>query len=161
MIDYNRIYSRVMTIAHVDRDTAIESVSSAWITADKSRPDNELASYLIKTAVLRTKSYDTNTILISELYQDSEDDGDGYDPYDIAVSPEPIQEDHDYIKELVTPIPTEYRYSTIAVIYRLLKVRQRKPLTVEMTRQYIKAAGIPNTSEQARQVFTYLTTLKR
>lgn len=82
---------------------------------------------------------------------------------DLCIAPTEAQSDTDYLLELTAKLPSEYRIAVIAVAQALLtsRVKNRKPLSVEMTRQLLKQRGIKNTSEMSRHVYTFLTTIKR
>lgn len=72
-------------------------------------------------------------------------------------------EEHDEIglvADLVGHVPKEYRISALIVIKTLLDHPPTKPVSVETCRKILQANKIPDTTEQARQVCTFLTTLK-
>ena len=80
---------------------------------------------------------------------------------EITLPAPPDEEtDTDYIVTLVRDVPEEFKWPVMIVCHDLLtsRIKKRQPLTVEMTRQLLKRRQIPNTSEVARQVYTFLTT---
>lgn len=64
------------------------------------------------------------------------------------------------IADLVGHVPQMYKISTLIVVKTLLDSPPNKPVSVETCRKILQKHKIPDTSEQARQVFTFLTTLK-
>lgn len=171
-IDFEAIASIVMRKAHCDRNAAWDAISLTWLQVDKTVPEKQQAGYLIQVAPLKvlTDAYSTARYLVpmthylnpnKSVYDDHVDDEDD-SAFEMFVAPERQTTDLEYLKELIRHVPKPYRLSVIVVAKHLLDNEcQRKPLSVEMARQYLKAAGIPNTSEMARQVYTYLTTIKR
>lgn len=132
----------------VDRATALSAVASAYLTADRSRSDAEVSAYIL--AVAPKRLWDRpHEVPVSRLE---------YDPTIEMRASADEESDGAFVLRATRPVPKQYRLATAVVMARLLKARERKPLSVEMTRQYIKNAGLPEASEQARQVFTYLTT---
>lgn len=150
MIEFKCLASVLMRRCKVDRATALSAIASAYLTADRSRSEAEVSAYIL--AVAPKRLWDRpHEVPVSRLEYD-------YDPtIDIRASADE-ESDGAFILRATRPIPKQYRLAAAVVMARLLKARERKPLSVEMTRQYIKSAGLPEASEQARQVFTYLTT---
>lgn len=151
MIEFKCLASVLMRRCKVDRTTALSAIASAYLTADRSRSDAEVSAYILAVAPKRLWIDHPHEVPVSILQQE-------YDPMlDIKASADE-ESDGAFICRATAPVPKQYRLATAVVMARLLKTRERKPLSVEMTRQYIKNAGLPEASEQARQVFTYLTT---
>lgn len=72
-------------------------------------------------------------------------------------------EEHDelgFVSDLVGHVPQMYKISTLVVVKTLLDNPPNKPVSVETCRKILQKHKIPDTSEQARQVYTFLTTLK-
>lgn len=148
MINVKCLASVLMRRCKVDRATALSAIASAYLTADRSRSDAEVSAYILAVAPKRLWIDRPHEVPVSSLE---------YDPIDIRASADE-ESDGAFICRATAPVPKQYRLATAIVMARLLNGRERKPLSVEMTRQYIKSAGLPEASDQARQVFTYLTT---
>lgn len=170
MIDYENIVSAIQRRYGVDRNTAWEGMNTAFLQLDRTRSEAEQAAYLINVGCLKIwqdkfDSVESRTITQTEWNFDtnlSKPDDDHCSIELFVAPPEPEQSDNDFIIDMVRHVPQRYRFGVAVVIAALLKEnRKRKPLTVEMTRQYLKRAKVPNTTEQAQQVYTFLTTLRR
>lgn len=172
MINYDVIHSRIIRKMACTSNQAWSAIAQAYLTMDKSTPECQQARYLYQVGCFRVlddyygynvldRANVTTTVQIKILQGCNED----YDitEDDLFKAPPEIESDIDYILDLIRHIPEPYRIPVTVVITGLLKndERKRKPLTVEMTRQYLKRAHVPNTSEMARQVYTYLTTLNK
>lgn len=151
MIEFKCLASVLMRRCKVDRATALSAIASAYLTADRSRSDAEVAAYILAVAPKRIWMDRPHEVPVSRLE---------YDPTSSIETSADEESDGAFILRASRPVPNRYRLAAAVVMARLLKARERKPLSVEMTRQYIKNAGLPEASEQARQVFTYLTTRK-
>lgn len=171
-IDFEKIVSIIKRKTGCDKNAAWDAISLAWLQVDKTVPEKQQAGYLIQVAPLKvlTDAYSTARYLVpmthylkaNKSINDDCGDDDIDSTFEMFVAPERQTTDLEYLKELIRHVPKPYRLSVIVVAKHLLDNEcQRKPLSVEMTRQYLKAASIPNTSEMARQVYTYLTTIKR
>ena len=79
---------------------------------------------------------------------------------DLYISPKQVESDIDYIVDTLKLVPIAFRIPAFCVMQSLLKHPPTKPLTPETCRRILKEHSIKNTSEYARQVFTFLTTLK-
>ena len=132
MIDYEKIVSVLQRRYDVDRN---ESGVSRAITETEFNFDNSLGSL------------DDDDHAMRELF---------------IAQPEPEQSNTSFVLDIIKHVPQQYKIGVAVVVMALLKAdRQRKPLTIEMTRQYLKRAKVPNTTDQAKHVFTFLTTLRR
>ena len=149
MIEFKCLASVLMRRCKVDRATALSAIASAYLTADRSRSDAEVSAYILAVAPKRLWIDRPHETPVSRLE---------YDPTSDIKTSADEESDGAFILRATKTIPNQYRLATAVVMVRLLKARERKPLSIEMTRQYIKSAGLPEASEQARQVFTYLTT---
>ena len=171
MIDYENIVSAIQRRYGVDRNTAWEGMNTAFLQLDRTRSEAEQAAYLINVGCLKIwqdkfDSVESRTITQTEWNFDTstnKPDDDDHCSIELFIAPpEPEQSDNDFIIDIVRHVPQRYRFGVAVVIAALLKEnRKRKPLTVEMTRQYLKRAKVPNTTEQAQQIYTFLTTLRR
>lgn len=170
MLDIQSIHNRIVRRMQCDSDTAWTAISKAYLTLDRDSTEREQAWYLYNIGCKR--------VLDTWLSNDVVDYGvrlmtkrlaalkreDAYVTEDeLFEAPRPVSEDVDYITEIIRQVPDIYRIPVTVVVTELLKndERKRKPLTVEMTRQYLKKNRVTNTSEMARQVYTYLTTLNK
>lgn len=170
MLNIQSIHDRIVRRMQCDSDTAWTAISKAYLTLNHDSTEREQAWYLYNIGCKR--------VLDAWLSDDIVDYGirlmtkrlaalkheDAYVTEDeLFEAPPPTPEDIDYIIEIIGRVPDLYRIPVTVVITELLKndERKRKPLTVEMTRQYLKKNRVANTSEMARQVYTYLTTLNK
>lgn len=171
MINYESIASAIQRRYGVDRNTAWEGLNTAFLQLDRTRSEAEQAAYLMNVGCLKIwhDKYDNVTsrsITETEFNFDNQlssiDDDDHAMRELFIAPPEPEQGDNDFIIDIVRHVPQQYKFGVAIVVAALLKAdRQRKPLTIEMTRQYLKRAKVPNTTDQAKHVFTFLTTLRR
>lgn len=180
MINVNKLASVLMRRCKCSREDALTALGEAWLTADHSKSEPEVAMYLMTTGCFRfldTVSSQTKSVTEANqarVYLDKIRKGDSelYKEWDGTVSgilelvlpqPEEVQGDMDYIVELIRDAPEEYKWPITIVCHDLLtsRIKNRQPLTVEMTRQLLKRRKIPNTSEMARQVYTFLTTRRQ
>lgn len=151
MLNLNKIISIVQGRTGCDRDKAWESLAQAWLELDRSYDEAQQASYLIKSAIAKTR-FVPREVPVS------------FFPDEDLIETIPSREIHqsygDYIIELIKDLPEEYKLATAYVVGQLLTCCKQKlqPLSVEMTRQYLKAGGFANASELSRQVFTFLIT---
>lgn len=171
MIDYEKIVSVIQRRYGVDRNTAWEGLNTAFLQLDRTRSEAEQAAYLMNVGCRKIwdDKYDSVTsrsITETEFNFDNQlssiDDDDHAMRELFIAPPEPEQDNNDFIIDIVRHVPQQYKFGVAIVVAALLKTdRQRKPLTIEMTRQYLKRAKVPNTTDQAKHVFTFLTTLRR
>lgn len=161
MIDYDRIVSVIMRRTGKSRDEAWDGLMEAYLTVDRNRSEPEQASYLIINGSLKALMDNYDLVHKATVFECEM----GLDPdqtyYDNVIVEADNLTDMDYIIELISDVPVDYKIPVAVVAKALLSNGQRKPLTVEATRQLLKASKIPNTSETARQVYTFLTTLRR
>lgn len=171
MIDYENIASAIQRRYGVDRNTAWEGLNTAFLQLDRTRSEAEQAAYLMNVGCLKiwADKYDSVTsrsITETEFNFDnnlgSPDDDDHAIRELFIAPPEPEQSDTNFVLDVIKHVPQEYKIGVAVVVMALLKAdRQRKPLTIEMTRQYLKRAKVPNTTDQAKHIYTFLTTLRR
>lgn len=173
MIDYNILARRIMKKCQCDESEALSSLAQAYLTLDKTKPEAMQASYLYITAcydqldkVSMTQKYTRelesaqrklqhlNSVLSKE---------DQITIEELSIAPPEPESEHEYLLDITKHLSEDNRIAVLVVAHELLSSRNvnRKPLTVEMTRQLLKRHRIPNTSEYARQVYTFLTTLRR
>lgn len=178
MINIEKLASVLMRRCRCDRESAISAIGEAWLTADHSKSEPEVAQYLIDTGYFRyldtvssQTRYVTDNNRAKSYIESIKKSGDTYKDWDgstsgllelILPAPHDEQLDSDYIINLVRDIPEEFKAPVMIVCHDLLtsRIKNRQPLTVEMTRQLLKRRRIPNTSEIARQVYTFLTTMR-
>jgi hypothetical protein len=172
MLNYNAIHNRIIRKMACSSNQAWSAIAQAYLTMDKSMPEHWQANYLYHVGCYRVlddyycynvldRANAATAVEIKILQGRNEDFEITED--DLFKAPPAIEEDIDYILDLVRRVPDQYRIPVTVVVTELLKndERKRKPLTVEMTRQYLKKNHVANTSEMARQVYTYLTTLNK
>ena len=171
MIDYEKIASVIQRRYGVDRNTAWEGLNTAFLQLDRTKSEAEQAAYLINVGCLKiwTDKFDSvqsRSVTETEYNFDNSlnpMDDDDHAMRELFVAPlEPEQSDNDFIIDIVRHVPQQYKFGVAVVVMALLKEnRKRKPLTIEMTRQYLKRAKVPNTTDQATHIYTFLTTLRR
>ena len=170
MINFDILASRIMRSCRCNREDALSALAEAYLTCDRSRSEAEQASYLYTTAwytmldgVSRTVKSTREQQYMDEALNKLRLIDEDATLEDLCIAPTEAQSDTDYLLELTAKLPSEYRIAVIAVAQALLtsRVKNRKPLSVEMTRQLLKQRGIKNTSEMSRHVYTFLTTIKR
>lgn len=178
-LDYTRIAER-LTRHGLSKDQAWTAIGQAYISfinnpPEKSNNENELAQYFYLKCLGWHWSWVTQPCLIERaiatkdnLMQQILSKGNTEN----ATCPEDemyvIYADHheeesetDYIAGLLELVPQCMRIPVLIVVQAILKRPPTKPLTVETCRKLLQKAGVCNTSEYARQVYTFLTTLKR
>jgi hypothetical protein len=177
MINIDKLASVIMRRCKCSREDALTALGEAWLTADHSLSEPEVAGYLLETGYFRyldtvssaTRSVSDANRAKAFLEQFNKCDGDMRKEWDGTIAgvleltlpqPEEVQSDMDYIVELVHEAPEEYKWPITVVCHDLLtsRIKNRQPLTVEMTRQLLKRRKIRNTTEIARQVYTFLIT---
>lgn len=172
MIDFNILAYRVQRKCHCNREDALSALAEAYIACDKTRSESEQAQYMYISACYTRLDHVSRTVKSTQQLEDLEyelakarrrsDDPDEVTVEDLCVSQDPIEDDGDFLIDITKHLSPEYKVAVICVAHSLLTSThiKRQPLSVEMTRQLLKRHGIPNTSEMARQVYTFLTTLR-
>lgn len=176
MINVDKLASILMRRCGCEREDAISAISEAWLTADHSKSEPEVAAYLLEAGGFRyLDTVSSQTKYVRENQQakafiaSAQQNSDKYKNWDGSIrglleitlpAPPDEETDTDYIVTLVRDVPEEFKWPVMIVCHDLLtsRIKKRQPLTVEMTRQLLKRRQIPNTSEVARQVYTFLTT---
>lgn len=168
-LDWTRIARRLMRRG-LTENQAWSAVSQTYISYVTSPPEirteNELAELMYQKCIGWHFSWLTQPCMIEKAVATKNDALQEYDDRsvtedDLFVSPIDSESDADYIADLLKLVPQTMRIPTLIVIQAILKRPPTKPLTVEACRKLLQKAGICNTSEYARQVYTFLTTLKR
>ena len=170
MLNIQSIHDRIVRRMQCDSNTAWTAISKAYLTLNHDSTEREQAWYLynigckrVLDAWLSDDIVDYGIRLTAKRLAAIRREDPDITEDDLFVAPPQTIEDIDYIIDVIGQVPDLYRIPVTVVITELFKndERKRKPLTVEMTRQYLKRAHVPNTSEMARQVYTYLTTLNK
>ena len=168
-LDWTRIARRLMRRG-LTENQAWSAVSQTYISYVTSPPEirteNELAELMYQKCIGWHFSWLTQPCMIEKAVATKNGALQEYDDRsvtedDLFVSPIDSESDADYIVDLLKLVPQTMRIPTLIVIQAILKRPPTKPLTVEACRKLLQKAGICNTSEYARQVYTFLTTLKR
>ena len=168
-LDWTRIARRLMRRG-LTENQAWSAVSQTYISYVTSPPEirteNELAELMYQKCIGWHFSWLTQPCMIEKAVAAKNDALQEYDDRsvtedDLFVSPIDDESDNDYIADLLKLVPQTMRIPTLIVIQSILKRPPTKPLTVEACRKLLQKAGVCNTSEYARQVYTFLTTLKR
>lgn len=79
-------------------------------------------------------------------------------PEELFEAPRQTEGDIDFISDIIKAVPQQFKIPLTVVCHALLSRGLTKPLTVETCRRILKEHKIPNTSENARQIYTFLTT---
>lgn len=172
MIDFNVLARRIMKKCQCDEADALSSLAQAYLTLDRTKPEPMQASYLFITACYDqldkvsmhdkyTRELESATRKLQRLNSSLAKE-DQVTMEELSIAPKEPESDHEYLMDITKHLSEDNRIAVLVVAHDLLSSRNvnRKPLTVEMTRQLLKRHKIPNTSEYARQVYTFLTTLK-
>lgn len=77
---------------------------------------------------------------------------------ELFEAPAQCEADIDFISDIIKGVPQHFKIPLTVVCHALLSRGLTKPLTVETCRRILKEHKIPNTSENARQIYTFLTT---
>lgn len=162
MIDYTIIAKTVARRAHVDLGTAYSAVGEAYLSADLSRDEAQVSSYLIRKAqfVLLT-DWTRRDILGDALdYSRGITDNDG-DIEELCVAPPLHKDDKEFARSISDDAPDELRTAVVCVVEKLLDHAPTKPLTPETARQILKSAGFKcaNVARTARAVVDWLKKL--
>lgn len=172
MLDWELVAKRLVHKG-LTKDQAWSAIGRTYITISEQNVtavnDAQLAEYAYKTAlwwhlcwITRPTQIET---AVAEKWRHLSDAKRTYDDDvsedELFVAPSEPQSDADYIAEILRMVPQAMRIPTLCVIQDLLKRPISKPLSVESCRKILQKAGIKNTSEFARQVYTFLTTLRR
>ena len=173
MIDYNVLARRIMRKCQCSEAEALSSLAQAYLTLDTTKPEAMQASYLYITACYDqldkvsmkdkyTRELESAQRKLQHLNAVLAKD-DQITIEELSVAPAEPESDAAYLLDITKHLSEDNRIAVLVVAHELLSSRNvnRKPLTVEMTRQLLKRHKIPNTSEYARQVYTFLTTLRR
>lgn len=172
-IDYNRLVDRLCR-SGLTKDQAWSAVSKAYISACDSGAsavnEAQMAQYMYMKALGWHWNWITKPTLIEQAVSTKDQEfrarTEGRETENITedeLFEAPRQEttDADYMAELITLVPQPYRIPVLCVVQAILKRPPTKPLTVESCRKILQKSNITNTSEYARQIYTFLTTLKR
>lgn len=95
-----------------------------------------------------------------ELERQSANNGSAIPEDEIYISPEEMQNDVEFMCQVLEPVPQMFKVPTLCVLSSLMKHAPTKPITVETCRRILKENGIKNGSELSRQIYTFLTTRK-
>lgn len=159
MIDYTILAKTVARRSHVDLGTAYSAVGEAYLTADLTRNEAQIAAYLIRKAqfVLLTE-FTRRDILGDALdYSRGVANNDG-DVEELCVASPIHKSDAEFAQSVADDAPGELREAVLCVVSKLLDHAPTKRLTSESVRQILKAERIPlrNTSRTAREVLEFL-----
>jgi hypothetical protein len=164
MIDYEKIVSIIIRKTGRSRNEAWEGLNEAYLYVDRTRSEAEIAAYLIEYGAkkcIKDHYVTVNKIMVKTpaiVDVDDEPENRWVDFGDALPAEEDDQEDNDFILETLEPVPKDFKIPVAVVVKALLTNGKRRPITVEAVRQLLKTNNIGNTSENARQVYTYLTT---
>lgn len=172
MLDFNAIHARVKWAMNCTDDEAWSGINQAYLGLDTSFDEAQQAKWLKVSACGWILTWRTNPSLVTKaaderhrreqsIAQNADRDGGIDTDDDIFVAPAPQREDKELIAELVKLAPKEYRLSLTIVVLKLLHHAPTKPVSQETVRKILQAAKIPNTSDQAAHVYTFLSTIRR
>lgn len=168
-LDWTRIAKRLMRRGLTENQawSAISQTYISYVTSPPEiRSENELAELMYQKCIGWHFSWLTQPCMIEKAVATKNEALQEYDDRsvtedDLFVSVADTESDTDYIADLLKLVPQTMRIPTLIVIQSILKRPPTKPLTVESCRKLLQKANVCNTSEYARQVYTFLTTLKR
>ena len=175
-INYEGVVWRLVKTVHCTKDEAWDAVNQAFLRLYENPPETvpvntaqwaelffvtarkwwlawKLQPCIIQKAVATRKSIES-VIGKDDAGKTETQMG---DLYGIA----PTEHDElNMVADIVGHVPQMYKISTLIVVKTLLDSPPTKPVSVETCRKILQKHKIPDTSEQARQVYTFLTTLK-
>lgn len=177
-LDWTRIAKRLMRRGLTENQawSAISQTYISYVTSPPEiRSENELAELMYQKCIGWHFSWLTQPCMIEKAVATKDNlmqtiaarGNDEYaactedEMYAIYTDRREEESDTDYIADLLKLVPQTMRIPTLIVIQSILKRPPTKPLTVESCRKLLQKANVCNTSEYARQVYTFLTTLKR
>lgn len=172
MIDWEAAAKCICRKARCSMNEAWTAVSQLYIELDKNKSEEEQWAYLTYNGPLRVSEAKTRGRVLEHIeytklkdkackfYSDSKE---MQEPSEALAAPPDEQTDAEYLLEITKSLYPWQRICVLTVAKHLLDSNTvvRKPLSVEVTRKLLGKAKIPNSSEMARQVHTFLTTLKR
>lgn len=172
MLDFKAIHARIKWAMNCSDDEAWSGLNQAYLGLDTSFDEAQQAKWLKVSACGWILTWRTNPSLITKAADErhrreqsaaqNSERGGGIDTDDEQfVAPERVREDKELITELVKLAPKEYRLSLTIVVLKLLQHAPTKPISQETVRKILQAAKVPNTSDQAAHVYTFLSTIKR
>lgn len=171
MVDYTKIANRLMRHG-LTPDQAWSSISRAYISAAESGAtsvnDSQAAQYIFVKALGWHWNWVTKPTFIEravdtkaqEYINRSRGLDEAFSEDELFVAPPEDESDADYMAAVLQLVPQAYRVPVLCVMQAILKRPPTKPLSVEACRKILQKCDIPNTSEYARQVYTFLTTFK-
>lgn len=169
-LDWTRIAKRLMRRGLTENQawSAISQTYISYVTSPPEiRTENELAELMYQKCIGWHVSWLTQPCAIekavankaSEIAKRSTEGQFVEDELFVSIPDD--ESVTDYIADLLKLVPQTMRIPALIVIQAILKRPPTKPLTVEACRKLLQKANVCNTSEYARQVYTFLTTLKR
>lgn len=174
-LDWTRIAKRLMRRG-LTENQAWSAISQTYISYVQNPPEirteNELAELMYQKCIgwhcawvmqpcLIEKAVATKNEILQNRETTWNDPEHCVHEEQLYVSPAETESDTDYIADLLKLVPQTMRIPTLIVVQAILKRPPTKPLTVEACRKLLQKSNVCNTSEYARQVYTFLTTLKR
>lgn len=171
MVDYTKIAQRLMRHG-LTPDQAWSAISRAYISAAESGSTSvneaQAAQYIFVKALGWHWNWVTKPTFIEQAVavkaQEYIDRSRGLDEAfsedELFVAPPEDESDADYMAAVLQLVPQACRVPVLCVMQAILKRPPTKPLSVEACRKILQKCDIPNTSEYARQVYTFLTTFK-
>ena len=171
MVDYTKIAQRLMRHG-LTPDQAWSAISRAYIACAESGSTSvneaQAAQYIFVKALGWHWNWVTKPTLIEraveaktqEYINRSSNLDEAFSEDELFVAPPEDESDADYMAAVLQLVPQAYRVPVLCVIQAILKRPPTKPLSVEACRKILQKCNIPNTSEYARQVYTFLTTFK-
>lgn len=168
-INYAGIVWRLVKVVHCTENEAWDAVNQAFLRLYENPPEitpvstAQWAELFFVTAKKWWLAWKLQPCIIQKAVavrravERATDDEPSADVYGIS---ETEHNELGLIADLVGHVPHMYKISTLIVVKTLLDSPPTKPISVETCRKILQKHKIPDTSEQARQVYTFLTTLK-
>lgn len=171
MIDWNRIAERLER-SGLSHDQAWDALSRAWITYNERKLDGasdaQAAEFVFKTAMGWHLTWICRPTHIERAVQHKHDtlinkqrDNANFTEDELFEDEPKPQSDTDYMVEVLSIVPQAFKIPTLLVVSDLLNKPFGTPVSVEKCRKILQKAGIKNTVYFARQVYTFLTTLRK
>ena len=171
MVDWNRIADRLERNG-LSHNQAWDALSRAWITYNERKfdgiDDAQVAEFIFKTAIGWHLTWLTRPTQIEKAVQhkhatltNKQRDNDNFTEDELFEDKPTPQSETDYMVEVLSIVPQAFKIPTLIVVSDLLNKPFGTPVSVEKCRKILQKAGIKNTVYFARQVYTFLTTLRR
>lgn len=167
-LNYTGIVWRLVKAVHCTENEAWTAVNQAYLRLYENPPDQvpvntaQWAELFFITAKKWWIAWKIQPCMIEQAVKTRQNIEKQLDdsPDNLEGITEPEHDELGFVADLVGHVPQMYKISVLIVVKTLLDSPPNKAISVETCRKILQKHKIPDTSEQARQVFTFLTTLK-